>query len=117
MEEKINKPKKSKLEILCYVWSAILLVSAIFMMTTNVLYIADYMSSYGYGFIDMWSDFLQYLIAGFMPYFTYSLLAFCAARVIGHINKNCVEEKNEVTCGLIEETEMIEEEKGPSLEE
>lgn len=86
--------KKSKLEIVCYAASAIALIAAIFMTVTNVLYVYNYMSAYGYSFADMWSDVISYIISGFVPYFTYAVLAFVAAKVIAYINPGevvCVE--------------------------
>ena len=55
-EETIKRRSKSKLEILCYVTSAVMLAAALFMTVTNIIYIVNYMSAYGYGFTDMWME-------------------------------------------------------------
>ena len=85
-EETIKRRSKSKLEILCYVTSAVMLAAALFMTVTNIIYIVNYMSAYGYGFTDMWMDIISTIITGFASYFTYSVLTFCAAKAIAYIN-------------------------------
>ena len=115
MEEKVLKKRKMpKIELCCYILASVLLAVAVFMCITSVQYILSYLTSYGMSFADMWSDSVQYLISGCVPYLVYAILVFCAGRMLGIVQQNNCKEK-EVTEDTIEEI-LEEEEVGQSME-
>lgn len=53
----------------------------------NMMYINNYAGTYGISVSDMMMDTVQYIIAGSMNYFVYSVLVFCAAKIIRLLQK------------------------------
>lgn len=79
--------KASGLVKTLYVLSAILMVIFIYMVVMNMMYINNYAGTYGISVSDMMMDTVQYIIAGSMNYFVYSVLVFCAAKIIRLLQK------------------------------
>ena len=77
----MKKNRITVFEMICYVVAALLLISAIYMLVANILYMNEYVAAYGMTFADLGSQAVQSLIGAFVPYFTYAFLTLAAGRI------------------------------------
>lgn len=68
-----------------YVISALIAVVFVYMMIVNIMYIQNYLASYGMAFSDMWMDSIQYILTGSISYLVYAILVFCAGKLISMV--------------------------------
>lgn len=69
-----------------YVIAAVIAVIFVYMLIVNVMYIKNYLASYGMAFSDMWMDSIQYVLTGSISYLVYAILVFCAGRLISMLH-------------------------------
>lgn len=65
-----------------YVISAVIAVIFVYMVIVNIIYIKNYLASYGMAFSDMRMDSIQYILTGSTSYLVYAILVFCAGKLI-----------------------------------
>lgn len=99
--EKNSKRVISKLELCCYIIAAVFVACAIYMTWASMSYLTQSIAAYGMSLGDVWSDVVQLVISGFVPYFAYAVLVFCAGKIIGILQVKCCEE----TCCCEEDSE------------
>ena len=80
-----------------YVISALIAVVFVYMMIVNIMYIQNYLASYGMAFSDMWMDSIQYILTGSISYLVYAILVFCAGKLISMVGAGKTEAAGERT--------------------
>lgn len=80
-----NKNGAAWLPNTLYVISALIAVVFVYMMIVNIMYIQNYLASYGMAFSDMWMDSIQYILTGSISYLVYAILVFCAGKLISMV--------------------------------
>lgn len=83
MEKKFNFVK------LMYVMSAVMFVICLYMIIYNVSYLSNYAATYGMSLGAMWSDVLQYVIAGSANYLAFGFVFLAIAKVYQKIETSC----------------------------
>ncbi len=89
--------KMSKLVVIMYVAAGVLGAAFIYMFIYAVNYVSSYISSYGLSFGDMWTDAIQYVVAGSISYLVFGLLLFAAGKIL-----DTVQRKGGVSCASAE---------------
>lgn len=72
-----------------YIIAAVIAVIFVYMIIVNVMYIKNYLASYGMTFSDMMMDSVQYVITGSISYLVYAILVFCAGKIISMLQTCC----------------------------
>lgn len=105
MKTEKNRQKTSKIAVVFYVLAAVMLVAAIFMMISAIMYVKVYIDSYGMSFGDMWSEMTQYIISGCVPYYAYAILIFGVGKLISLRSKDsiCDTAPEEMSLGTADE--------------
>lgn len=80
-----------------YVISALIAVVFVYMMIVNIMYIQNYLASYGMAFSDMWMDSIQYILTGSISYLVYAILVFCAGKLISMVGAGKTDASGERT--------------------
>jgi hypothetical protein len=83
MEKKFNFVK------LMYVMAAVMFVVCLYMIFYNVSYLSNYAATYGMSLGAMWSDVLQYVIAGSANYFAFGFIFLAIAKLYQKIETSC----------------------------
>lgn len=89
-----------------YVMAAVMFVICLYMIIYNFSYLSNYATTYGMTLGAMWSDVLQYVIAGSANYLAFGFVFLAIAKIYKKIEESC---GPICTCGGEEaETEEVE---------
>lgn len=72
-----------------YVMAAVMFVICLYMIIYNFSYLSNYATTYGMTLGAMWSDVLQYVIAGSANYLAFGFVFLAIAKIYKKIEESC----------------------------